>query len=273
MNTEDFISSGIMEAYVMGATTDAESQQVLDMAARYPEIKAELEAIENAMNAYALKHSIEPPSYLKEKVLAKITGEHKESGDSSNHKEFKIGPQSGNKNTPKRYGNIFAIAASLALLVSLPLNIYLYSKVSSNESKISAMNVAQKQLSKAMLDSAAAYQGIRNELYVLTDPMFKMVKLSGQKATPDAKAMVCWCPDSKELYFSSQKLPSTPKGMQYELWAIVDGKPVNAGMVNMDTIGMQKMKLIANATAFAVTLEKEGGSDMPHGDMVVMGAI
>ncbi len=43
-------------------------------------------------------------------------------------------------------------------------------------------------------------------------------------------------------------------------------------MIKMDS-GMQKMKLVANASAFAVTLEKEGGSDTPHGDMYVMGTI
>jgi anti-sigma-K factor RskA len=121
-------------------------------------------------------------------------------------------------------------------------------------------------------DSSIAYTQMRTKLYVLTDPMFKMIKLNGLKVSPDAKAMVCWCPDSKELYFEPDKLPPAPKGMQYQLWAIVGGKPIDAGMVQPDA-GMQKMKQIANATAFAVTLEKEGGSPAPEGDMYVMGNI
>jgi anti-sigma-K factor RskA len=102
--------------------------------------------------------------------------------------------------------------------------------------------------------------------------MFKVVRLNGLKVAPKAKATACWCPDSKELYFSSESLPAPPSGMEYQLWAIVDGKPVDAGMIKMDS-GMQKMKQISNATAFAVTLEKTGGSLTPTGDMYVMGNI
>jgi anti-sigma-K factor RskA len=137
---------------------------------------------------------------------------------------------------------------------------------------MTAMSNSQQLLTKSLLDSAAHYQSIRNQVYVLNDPMFKVVRLNGLKVSPAAKATACWCPDSKELYFSPESLPAAPAGMEYQLWAIVDGKPVDAGMIKIDS-GMQKMKLIANATAFAVTLEKAGGSPTPKGDMYVMGNI
>ena len=253
----------------MGTLTDAERSEVETMAANYPAIKAELDAIQEAMNAYTLKHAIEPPAHLKDKILKQIAATPQAASSNGGGKVFRMEPPLRNE----RNYSWFAIAASVALLISIPLNIYLYTKVSSVESKITAMNDSQQALTKSMLDSAAHYQSMRNELYVLTDPMFKMVKLNGLKAAPEAKATACWCPTSKELYFKPDKLPAAPNGMQYQLWAIVDGKPVDAGMIKMDSGGMQKMKLIANATAFAVTLEKEGGSPTPKGDMYVMGAI
>lgn len=263
MNEQDFISSGILEAYVMGAASQAERAEVEAMVLRHPDVKAELEAIEDTMQAYAFKHAVEPPSLLKDKVLNAVR-----SGKvSSEIKEFRIEPPRGNI-----FYTAIAIAASVALVISIPLNIYLYSKVSSDESKITAALTHEQDMETAIKDSTLAYKGMRNKLYVLTDPMFKMIPLKGQKISPDAKVMVCWCPTSKELYMEPEKLPAAPKGMQYELWAIVDGKPVEAGMVSM-TAGMQKMKLIGNASAFAITLEKEGGSDIPHGDMYVEGAI
>jgi len=270
VNIQEFISSGILEAYVLGAATQAERAEVEQMALRHPEIKAELAAIEDAMNTYVLKQAVAPPAHLKDKILNTIATTPRAANENGNNyrKEFRIGPITEERRSP----NFLAIAASVALLISIPVNIYLYNRVSSDKSEITAMNVKVQAITGAMQDSVAAYEGMRNKLYVLTDPMFKMIKLEGQKVAPDAKAMVCWCSNSKELYFEPEKMPVTPKGMQYQLWAIVDGKPVDAGMVSM-AAGMQKMKLIANASAFAITLEKEGGSTSPHGDMYLMGNI
>jgi anti-sigma-K factor RskA len=57
-------------------------------------------------------------------------------------------------------------------------------------------------------------------------------------------------------------MEKTPAGKQYQLWAIVDGKPVDAGMIG-DCEGLCKMKVIDHAEAFAVTLENAGGSPAP----------
>ncbi len=273
MNTAEYISSGILEAYVTGAATAEERADVEAMAAKHPEVKAELEAIEDAINAYASKHAVEPPAHLRDKILNEIAATPRATSNGGDTKVFRMEPPAPVVTTtqPRSY-SVLAIAASVALLISIPLNIYLYSKASSTESKLAVMTNMEQHMETAMNDSLLAVQSMRTELYVLKDPMFKMVSLKGLKAAPDAKAMVCWCPDSKEVYFEPEKLPAVPKGMQYELWAIVDGKPVDAGMIKMDS-GMQKMKLVSGATAFAVTLEKEGGSDTPHGDMYVMGNI
>ncbi len=48
-----------------------------------------------------------------------------------------------------------------------------------------------------------------------------------------------------------------------QLWAIVEGKPVDAGMIDACS-GLCKMKNISNASAFAITLEKRGGSPTPN---------
>lgn len=251
MNAQEFISSGIIEAFVTGAATAAERAQVEDMAIRYPQVKAELDAAEDAMNIYLSNHAIAPPPHLKNQILNAIAS------------------------TPVRVssaGTIFAIAAAITLLVTLPLTIYMYMRMKTDENALASIQLKQQTLLGDMHDSALAYQGMRNKIYVLTDPMFKMILLKGMKAAPYAKALVCWCPGSKELYFEPEKMPAPPQGMQYQLWAIINGKPVNAGMIKM-LPGMQKMKLIANAGAFAVTLEKQGGSPTPHGDTYMMGTI
>jgi anti-sigma-K factor RskA len=70
-------------------------------------------------------------------------------------------------------------------------------------------------------------------------------------------------------------LPQAPADKQYQLWAIVDGVPQDAGVItkNDKTIRIQKMKSFGNikVNAFAITLEKEGGNPTPKGQMYVLG--
>ncbi|WP_062542024.1 cupin domain-containing protein [Rufibacter tibetensis] len=68
----DYIESGILELYVMDATTPEETQEVEQMASAHPEIRKEIDAIRQSIEAYALAHAVEPPSTLKPLVLATI---------------------------------------------------------------------------------------------------------------------------------------------------------------------------------------------------------
>jgi len=69
------------------------------------------------------------------------------------------------------------------------------------------------------------------------------------------------------------KMDSLPGDKQYQLWAIVDGKPVSAGLIE-DCNGLCKMTNVPKASMFAITIEPKGGSAAPHLEaMVVAGAV
>jgi anti-sigma-K factor RskA len=164
-----------------------------------------------------------------------------------------------------------SVAPSVLLMISLTINIYLSSRTINAEGNVHELLRTGLKKDSAINIVRAQYNQAQADLAVLKDPMYKMVTLKGQADT-SAKAMVCWCPDDKTVYFEADKMPELPKGMQYQLWAMVDGKPVSEGVITMST-GLHKMNSVAGATEFAVTMEKEGGSDTPHGEMIVLGNI
>ncbi len=67
-----------------------------------------------------------------------------------------------------------------------------------------------------------------------------------------------------ELFLQKNHLPILEHGKQFQLWAVIDGLPVNVGLVPKDTgedfIRMNRTK---NASAFMITIEPEGGSEFP----------
>ncbi|MDA9555841.1 anti-sigma factor, partial [Pelobium sp.] len=117
------------------------------------------------------------------------------------------------------------------------------------------------------------------ELSVFTDANFKMVKLKGTPNSPESNILVAWNPKAQKVMIDLQnmKMPQNDQEHQYQLWALVDGKPVDLGVFDANQKGdelMKTMKSIGVAQAFAVTLEPRGGSVSPTLDkMMVMGAI
>ena len=65
---------------------------------------------------------------------------------------------------------------------------------------------------------------------MLSGSNMQIITLKGVEKHPESKATVFWDQKTKEVYLNAESLPKAPKGMQYQLWAIADGKPVNAGM-------------------------------------------
>lgn len=61
MKINEYIESGILEAYVLGSATEAETEQLLQLKAEYPEISAALQTISLDIEHMARQMSIPPP--------------------------------------------------------------------------------------------------------------------------------------------------------------------------------------------------------------------
>jgi anti-sigma-K factor RskA len=164
-----------------------------------------------------------------------------------------------------------AIAASIIMLMgSVALNFYFYSQSVQYLDDYKALVLQQNTL-------VAKNQAMQANFDMLRSPQMKTVPM--MPATPKtegAMATVYWHSATKDVYVLINNLPNTQSEKQYQLWAIVDGKPVDAGMIDMadDATALLKMKNIPRASAFAITLEKKGGSPTPTMDaMMVYGAV
>jgi len=71
-NRKAYIDSGILELYVLGCTSAEQSREVELIAAADPDIRMEITAIEEAMEALAMAHAITPNPVVKPFLLATI---------------------------------------------------------------------------------------------------------------------------------------------------------------------------------------------------------
>lgn len=263
-----YIESGILELYVLGQLTAQEQAEVEAMAAQYPEVKQEIDAIELAMEQYAVANAVQPSVGLDDQILARIAPP-----------QATIVPLNTNYESKIRSLRIALVACAALLVISLVALFSAHTELGSAKVQIAELSLDKEKFTgtvKYMKQTNAALQKIAD---MAADPDWKFVKLEGTPMDPKASMMVYWHTTGKHVMMDNSKmnLPATDKAHQYQLWALVNGKPVDLGVfdVNADTAQiLVNMKEIASAQTFAVTLEKRGGSPSPTmANMIVAGNV
>ncbi|MGV3767205.1 MAG: anti-sigma factor [Chitinophagaceae bacterium] len=276
MNTQEYISSGIVESYVLGLASQEEAAEFERACDTYPEVRAAREAFELSLEQQLLANAVPPPAGLLDDIFAAAginnqpTTVEIDPNGSPRFPEDPVAPQTPVVKMQKAPSFGWMAAAAMILLIgSAALNFYLYRQYEG----VKAEQAALASQNKEVMDRIAEAE---QSLALLKDPANLPVIMNGVGNSPDAKATVYWNTNTKDVYLLVNNLPVPEAGKQYQLWALVDGKPVDAGVFEVDPAGnlVTKMKNIPHAQAFAVTLEKKGGSPTPTlTAMYVMGQI
>ena len=109
---------------------------------------------------------------------------------------------------------------------------------------------------------------------------FKIATLASLAGnSPQALAVAVWNPNTQQGVLRVEKLPALASDKDYQLWVIDPAYPipVDGGVFTVDpTTGSARInfhpnKPVANATKFAVSLERKGGVPKAEGPMVLLG--
>lgn len=276
MNIKEYIESGILELYLLGALSASESAEVTAMVSKYPELQDELNALEWDMLSVA---EFGVPEQLDMSILNKAMSRIEENTTEVKVEETKVIPIASNvisSNSSTR--SIFkstAIAASVLLLLSLGLNYTQYKNKLNTQNQLADFNSKVENLIKENENNTLKASDLSKQLRVLADASTSKVTLKGVEGKESALATVFWNNETKQTFLSINNLPTPPKGMQYQLWALADGVPVDAGVFDLeDSKSIQIAKNIQSAQTFAITLEEAGGKPTPNlAELYVIGNV
>ena len=274
MDSKEYISSGILESYILGHASPEEAGILECVMKNNAEVKAAYEEAQKTFELLATAQAVTPPNDLKSKIWDKIQLEQNVEDEKPviplNNVEPKLETQQigqeirGEKN--KSWKN-FAVAATVLFLVSIGANLYWMSSQNEMKNELAVLKSDKQSQNLAM-------QNLEQKLKITSNPNMLKIVLAGVEKHPESNAVVYWDKTSKDVYLTANSLPKAPEGMQYQLWAIADGKPVSAGMYTDDKDAKIALANIPSAQAFAITLEKEGGSKIPTMEnMYVMGGV
>ena len=69
MDKEKFLSSGLIDLYVLGLASEEDAEIVNQYAEAYPDIKSMITSLNVSLEQYARANSVDPPPALREKTF------------------------------------------------------------------------------------------------------------------------------------------------------------------------------------------------------------
>ena len=254
MNIGEYISSGILEAYALGDLTEQERVVVEKNLAQYPELWEELQRVEEAQEALLMRAAMAPRKAVKENLFQKIEVQKP---------EVKVISLQSNQSISGIWR--FAVAASVTIAIVASYFAFDYrSKWINSQGQLTELIAQNQRVAQDYNTVNQRLDKIESDLKIVDNPNFKRVVMRGTEGAPESMAYVYWNESTKEVYLSIQNMRTLAQENQYQLWAIIDGKPVDAGVFDTNLAGLLKMKAIGNgAAAFAITIEPRGGKASP----------
>jgi len=258
----------LLAFYALGGLTDAERAQVEAYVASNPEAKSRLEAMIQTTSALAYEAApVKPPAALKKTLMDRVNADARTRSAS-----VRQSPAPGRSRLlgllQPRAGNWLPHAvAALSLLVALGAGGWALSL--SNE-------IARLQTETNALRQELAAQ--RRVLAQLAAPNAQVIAIAGTEHQPGAHGQLIADSQTGSAVLVVAGLRPLGSGNVYQFWLIRGNTPVGAGLFRVDEQGQAILQVTQNVTpsafnAIGVSIEPEGGSDQPTGDIVMLGNV
>ena len=253
MNIKEYISSGVVESYVLGLLSAQERFEFEQYCETYPELIAARESFELAIEKQAMENAMSPPAGIKERVLSAIQEKPKTS---------KIITMESS--TPRRSG--FGWLAAASVILFLVAGYFAYDFYKKNKD----LKDSNAKLEEKVNTTDSLINKMLEEQRMMTNPDVTVVNLVG--TTPaKASANIYWDSTSSDVYMVVKNMPKLPSNKQYQLWSIINGpggqlQPNSLGLFDMgdDKKVILKMTNVKKADAFAITIEDRGNTGGPN---------
>lgn len=261
MDIKAYIESGAIEAYVLGLATAEETAELLMLRTQYAEVNEAVIAFEAQLERTAMAEATAPPAFVKQQLEQRLAGTFVTADANGSNKVV----QMENRGLVRPFWKYVAAAAVILLIASTALNFYFHDLYKSADNAYQDLFAETKTLQANNEVMNTRLDSMNSSMKIMADPAMLEVSLVSDgtpKSNENLRATVYWDTRTKDVYLLSNNLPKAPAGKQYQLWALVDGQPVDAGMMDECT-GVCHMKNIQKAQAFAITLEDAGGKPTP----------
>ena len=236
--------SGLLELYVMGLLSGEELQQVEQAIGKFPELKSDLQSIEQALFQYSKTTQLTPSPHIKKELLQKITN------NVNSTSSTKIPGSSG----------IWKLLSLFGLFIASTLA-YLYF---SQDTRVKDLEKQYAALENSC-DSISTSFALRLELLEqLQNPNKQVAFLNATDKYPSTSLNLVLNAADKKAFIQAINLPELTADQSFQLWSLKENQdpiPLDVFQIGNETIF--EVAYEDGTQNYAITIEPKGGSQSP----------
>jgi anti-sigma-K factor RskA len=259
----------LLPFYALDALNDEERELVESYLAEHPEAREQMKDLHAGASALPYGISpVEPPPHVKESLMMRVNADAKARARSSERAARPSFLSFLNRLKGENIIRTFTLGiATLAIVWVIILN----TKISQLQSQISGLNDTIASQSNS-LEQIIANLPESPPSNVIT------VSLKGTDVQPHAHGQLIADPKEQSAVLVITGLPKLEANKTYQVWLISGGGPVSAGLLTVDENGQGVVVVtsddsIGSFNSLGISIEPEGGSRQPTGEIVVLSDI
>ena len=249
----------LLPFYALGALTDEERDRVETYLRAHPEARRHVEGLEKVVtelprSVVPVEPSPRPKAALKERIAADERA-HSPAATSTGRSAVRF----------DTLLQAFSLgAAVVAILWALILN-----------TQLSQLREQISLLGEALVAQSNSLAEINARLPQTPASAAETIVLAGTELQPEARGQLIADPNKTSAVLVITGLDQLEPGMTYQVWLIDGGGPKSAGLLSVDSNGQGLLIVSSELTigqfeTLGISVEPDGGSSQPTGDIVVL---
>lgn len=238
-----FLNSNLLNKYLVGETSIEESKQVEYFIDNYPEAALAYEKLQNNLEIIAKAGSVDVPSNILNNILESLE-------EPNETKVIQL--------VQNRRISWYSYAASAAAVLFAATTFFLYQK---NQNLLKENNIVIEEIYDLRSDiekNNSKLAELSKELMKLNNPDAKKYVINGNERAKNLKTVAYINPVEKTSMIDVITLPKLPKEQYYQIWAEMQDRMVNLGILDQSDRKLKQIPYLEDALALSIKIGTKG---------------
>ncbi|QDO93753.1 anti-sigma factor [Formosa sediminum] len=242
-----FLNSDLLGKYIEGDTTPKETELVENYISKFPEVEHAYNTLQHNLEIMSKYHAVEAPTSVLNNVLLELD------------KETPVIKLQQENNTHKLWFR-FSIAASAVAILFACASFIFFSK-----------NLDLKRENQVIVDEIFDLRSdieqnnnrldeVMSQFKQLNNPETQKYIIKGNNRAKKLKTVAYINPKEKTSMIDVVSLPELPQEQCYQIWAELNGKMINLGILDETDKELKSIPYTENALGLNITIEPKGGN-------------
>jgi hypothetical protein len=242
-----FLNSDLLEKYLIGKTTSAETEKVETYLSNYPEVQNAYNTLQLNLEIVSKSQAIEAPKHILNSIL----------------NELENTPVIALKPTRKyRKWYHLSIAASFAALIFAGSSFVFFTQNQNLKTENQKIVDEIYDLRNDISLNNNKLNDIMQQFKQLNNPETEKYIITGNNRAKNLKTVAYINPKEKTSMIDVVSLPQLPEEQCYQIWAEMQDKMVSLGILSETDRELKQIPYTENALGLSITIESKGGNNI-----------